>query len=341
MMKRAAFILLVLVPLSFAAPWQDLALVALMASLSALGIIYAIGYAFDIGPLRLLAREELVQLVGTGLLIAGFASFQLFLEGLSTDLGGGIPVVDLAKQNLGDINDALSGSNSLLVGLATHLGAEASKSAFCSFSAVSFSVAACGGFSAVAGPFPLAFQAIGAAAGEIATLDTMLDFGTGGGGGGLIFTLFFPLGLFLRTFKLTRGAGGLLVGIAVTFYLILPYSIVFVHATIEDTRANLQTVYGSFGDLSTGVSTESCDEYDFDDGNEQKAIKQLRNIIGQPAQSGAPPAQATYIQSVIYQVLISSTILLAVVLSIMVASIRALGSIGGAEIDVSPLARLL
>lgn len=333
-MMKKIMILLALVSLSFAANWQPLALVAVTASLSALAIIFMIGHAFEINELKFLAREELVQVVGTGLLIAGFASAQLFLEGLSSDLGGGMPVVELAQAKLDDVNSALGSTNSLLVSLATHLGKESSKSVFCSFSAVSFSVASCAGFSAVAGPFPLAFQAIGTAAGEIATLNAMLDFGAGSNS--LVFTLFFPLGLFLRTFKLTRGAGGLLIAVAITFYLVLPYSVVFVHQAIEETRLNLQATYGTFGSLeSLSASEESCDEYDFGDGNEKAAIKQFRALI-EPAGGGS-----SYIQSVIYQVLINSTIMLAVVLSVMVASIRAFGAIAGAEIDVSPIARLL
>lgn len=322
--------------LSFAAStldWQPLALTAVMASLSALAIMYAIGHAFDINQLKFLAKEELVQVVGTGLLIAGFASFQLYLENISADLGGGMTIVDLAKQNLASINNELSNTNNVLANFAKHIGKESSRSVYCSFSAIGFNLASCGSFSTLGGPLPLAFSALATGIGEIATLRTILDFGAGTSS--LVFTLFFPLGLFLRTFKLTRGAGGLLIAIAITFYLILPYSIVFVNQTIESTRNNIETKYGILGNLGQlSASYESCNEDDFGTGNEERAIRMFRNFM-------FSNGNASFIQSLIYLVLIKSTILLAVVISIMIASIRAFGAICGAEIDVSPLARLL
>ncbi len=324
MMKKLALVLL-LVPLAFAAGgWQPLSLLAVMASLLALALIFMVGFALDSRELKALAKEELIQVMATGMLVAAFAATEAFLQDTSNNLGGGMPVADAAKYDLAAVNQSLNTINSRFVGIADSLGKESSKSVFCSFSATSFSVSTCTGFAMLGGPLPLAFQATGTALAEIATLNALLTLG-----GTLIFTFFFPLGLFLRTFKLTRGAGGLLIGLAVTLYLVLPIGIIAVHEIIEKGKpAGIDAI--------VSVSNEQCNEYEFGNGNEEAAIKQLEGFITEPA-GGGP----SYLQHAIYYVLIEATLLLGAVVAIMAASVRAISALAGSTVDITPLTRLI
>lgn len=53
----------------------------------------------------------------------------------------------------------------------------------------------------------------------------------------VMMALFLPIGIVLRTFAPTRGAGGLMIGIAIGFYFVFPMSYVFIYASAPTTES--------------------------------------------------------------------------------------------------------
>lgn len=315
-MKKTAAVLLFLAilpaSLSFAAGWQEVSAVAIFIAAMLLGLIFAIGYAIESQELKFLARDEMLQLVVTALLAGVFVAI------LGTLFSG------IQAQGVNDANETLviiDGINTKLGAVAMTLGAAGGKSIWCSFSAAGFGVSPCGGFRMLAPAVSAAFQTTAMAIAELSGIIALMNFANT-----WIFTLFFPIGLFLRTFKYTRGAGSLFISVGVAAYLFLPLAYVTIHDLVKSSAAFVTgNSYGA-PELSVGAD---CDPYDIEGTtNENSAISAFSSL-----RAG--------ISNILFYVLIDATLTTVVSLAVMVASIRYIAHMAGAEVDVQALGRLI
>lgn len=326
MMKKllALFVLFVIASLSFAAggcstssgSWQGLALLAIIASLLALGLIYAVGYALDSNELKFLAREELVQLVFTGLLVASFAIVVSTLCSFQDYTADAINFIEVSKSNLITLNNEIGE-------VAKDIGEQGSKSVWCSFSATGYGVSTCSGYRMLGPPLSLGFQLTATAISELNAMQFLIKFSQD-----YVFTFLFPLGLFLRTFKYTRGAGNMLIAIAVALYIFLPLGFYFTHKTVYD--------WAQPGIPSMQGYVQQCDAFDLKGTSNERAILDTFSKMTENQPDGW-----NLTKKLLFYTLLDATMSTVISLAIMAISIRYIMAIGGAEIDTQSLARLI
>lgn len=310
MKMKKILMALALFSLTFAAGWEQLTFTAMMASVFALAILFILGYVLDLHELKTLTKDEMVQLAGTAIMVAAFTLLMGAFSGMHTDA---LTAIDTAITDVSDIN-------SILGAAATHIGAEGGKSVWCSFSAVGFGTSACAGYRALSPQLSSSFQLTSTALAELSGMKFFVD-----SVGTWLFTFLFPAGLFLRTFKYTRGAGSLLIAAGLAAYVVLPitFTILFtyVHGSASSLSINAASTYT--------VAPVTCNEYGLEaPENENNAIAQM-----QYAQTAAP--------GLLFYTLIEATLVTVVSIAVMVMSMRYLMSIAGAEVDVQALGRFI
>jgi hypothetical protein len=336
-----SIVLLLLASLSFAASWISIAALAIVTSAVLLALVYMLGVGFDINELKFLAHEELYQLLVTVILVAILVGAQQWIDSLGPAVGmtGTLQdgAIDYVNQTLGIHKDAYSA----LTDFSIVLGKESSKSYYCSLEGVGFTASPCNAFRALTPPVSTSFQALSISITELNSLFTLLNFSKV-----YAFTLLLPLGILLRTFKASRGAGGIFIGLAVALYLFLPIGVAFMKVVLDpsiDSSTGLPIGYdpaptfGINGLTSADLSLKpypSCEETDYGTfnggvsyGNLNKAISTFKNLESK-------------VDLYLYLFLIRGTMLLMVSLLTFYASFRAVSKLGGAEVDLSALARI-
>ncbi|MEW6528493.1 MAG: hypothetical protein AB1391_01245 [Candidatus Micrarchaeota archaeon] len=304
------FMILFAFSFSFASGWQELSVIAITISIMILGLIFAAGHIIDSNEMKFLAKDELVQIVATALMLASIAAFATFLSSISAD----------ASLSIDNSLQTISSMNNILGGAAETVGKEGSRSIWCSFSAVSFGTSACTGYRMLSPSLSIGFQLTGTALAELNAFKFLMDSSNT-----WIINLFLPLGIFLRTFKYTRGAGSLFMATAVAFCFVLPITYTVIQDSIESFRA----ANPNFGAMPS-FSISSCNEYAIDDSqNEQNAINAFNGAI------------ASAFPQLLFAFLIDANLTIIVSLAVTISSIRFLMGIAGAEIDVQSLGRLI
>ncbi|MEK6982442.1 MAG: hypothetical protein AABX38_05915 [Candidatus Micrarchaeota archaeon] len=324
---------------SFAAPpapnqfdasgnWVSTAAIALIASAALLALIYMVGHGFEINELKMLANEELYQLVVTIVIIGLLLGSTSILNSFSSTFApsGATNFQDAAisavRANLADHQSIYNNLKSFSV----ELGKESSKSYFCSLQGVGFYVSPCSAFSSISPSVSLAFQILSASIAELNSLDTLLNFAKTYG-----FAVLLPFGILLRTLKFTRGAGGLFLGLAVSLYIVLPLLVIFMDVLLNPATGYNPTAFGiqiralpipecdetSFGTVTGGIS---YDNYDAAVGTFQSLLNNVKTYI--------------------YYALVRGTMLLVVSLLGFFSAFRAISKVAGAEVDISSLMRI-
>jgi hypothetical protein len=153
-------------------------------------------------------------------------------------------------------------------------------------------------------------------------------------------TVLLPIGILLRTFKVTRGAGGFFIAVAISLHILLPLGIIFnemLAQTFEDS-ANAAEYTGT---LSSSISEDyECDG----DNTGNNVYAEALELVGLK-ESNNDLAKGLYgemregIKSFLTVVLLRATLGPVIALLIVMASIRGLSSLMGAEVDVSAIAR--
>jgi hypothetical protein len=222
-MKKILFALLLLFSLSFAEPpptsWVEPASFAALAAFMVLLILYLLGYFFDSAEMRSLARQEMWQVFVTIFFIIFFVAIEAYststISSAFADLFGGAEAnhLDFALEISQDLSDNQWESLSALTDeLTIPLGSMASTSGTCNIMGSSFSYSGCGGIQVPFSSLIFATNALVSAMlvnnAQTFLLQLSRDF---------FFPVLLPIGLFFRCFQFTRGAGGLLIAIAVAF----------------------------------------------------------------------------------------------------------------------------
>ena len=318
MKLRMLLFLALLAGAAFASPpWLGTAISALMFSLTALGIIYAIAIAFSLQDMKFLATDEFYQLIITGVMITLLFS----LETTTNEIFAPI-APNLQDAGLQVINDSLNSQVDAFNEVKNYMieiVPQSTKSQYCGLSGAGFYVSPCGSFSALSPPLTMALQALGISIAELSSLKTLTAFG-----GNYAFSLLFPIGIILRTLRFTRGAGALFIGLAVSLYLFVPITAIFMDEVT--TAQNPSTELPSVGD-------EECDVHDFSNeigfsyGNADKAKVQINGLINS-------------IGGFMYMFLIRGTMFTVITLVAFYATFKWVSKLAGADVDLMALMKI-
>ncbi len=325
-MRKLLFVLLVLAPLAFAA-WQSVAMMALFVSITLLAAVFAVSMGIQSETLKVLAKDEFYQLIALAIMIAVLFGSDGILNLISQNSAltysqptlqdAAIVSLEETQETLGDYLSSISSADN-------KIAKEASKATSCTVAGGGYSVSACGGFTMMGTPFSLSGSIVGYAIAEISSAKTIVELAKNYA---LAFLL--PLGIILRTFKFSRGAGGFLIAFGISAYLFIPAGVIFVDMLneqfVSDPASSDYT-----GSLS-GIDPE-CDSGKTwsvgSNSNEQRAVNTYNNLRGE-------------LKKYLYVVLLKATLGPVVALLFFAGGLRALGSLLGAEVDVSAISRFV
>ena len=358
-MKIALLSLLVLLSLSFAAPliippvilpsanWQTPAILAAFAALGVLLILYLLGFFFDSAEMRTLARQDMWQVFVTMFFIVFFIALEAYssstLSSAFSDVFGGAVGnhVDFALKVSQDLSDKQWESLSALSkSLTIPLGSMASASGTCNIMGSSFSYTGCGGIQVPFASLTFATNALVSAMLVNNSQTFLIQLASS-----FFFPVLLPIGLFFRCFQFTRGAGGLLIAIAVGFYFIYPFSVILTWGMAKKAAdtAGIPAYgpeagdYPSF-DYPVEMFAKSFDTFEIKsecnplDMDPKAARHESERLTGDSGDSLVDP--------LVYQFFIEGLFTTMLNLLITLTAIRGLASIFGAEVDISGLARI-
>ena len=349
-MKRLLLFLL-LIPFAFAVQqWQIITGIAILTSGMILVALYLAG-SMGVRELEFITHEEFYQLIMTAVMAAAIIGAATFMNDVSLGLLGDMTIQQKATQIIDStLSDVTFMQDDAFYGPSKKIAAEGAKSAYCNFMSTGVNLATCGAYRMLTTPLSTAYQLTGMVLAELYAMKMLLNLSSTA----LVF--FIPFGIFLRAFKFSRGAGGLLIGLGIAFYFVLPLAIVAVNGLfIENYKldgkslyevdklettvdmSDAKSLYG-FDDLETTLdipdagpvtvlNVPKCDEWDTGSGNLNRAKTVFTNI--QP-----------FLKQNLAVLFIRGVFLPVISLLIMVTSIRVLTALGGAEIDVSLLSKI-
>lgn len=329
-MKKIAFVMLLLVSLSFAA-WQSYAAGAMMIAVALLGVIFMVGMGFDIKELKILAKDELHQLVvlaalivllfGTDSVLNGISETSTFTLEQATLQDAAVASLDETLTTLSDLlSDNIAGADRAIV-------KESSKVSSCYIVGGGYSVTSCGGYSMLSAPIAMSGSLIGYAIAETAAIKKLILIAQT-----VAFTFILPLGIILRTFRFSRGAGGFLIAFAISMYLLIPAGIVFVELLEEEFNYYIDEV--SENPEAEGIYLDPIDNISISGCNP-----------GKPWGDIWSGAVSTYdsmrisLKQYIYLMLIKATLGPVLSLLLFIGGLRALTALFGAPVDVSAIMR--
>jgi hypothetical protein len=334
--------------ISFAGPaedelqWHSYAFIAAGSAVMVLAALYAISYLVDSAQMRMLVRQELYQVALTIGIIIFFLSFEAYMysymEGVLAESFGGDADshIDYAMGILVDNADEQWGMiKELTEHLTMALGSMASSSATCSILGTSLTYPGCIGiqvpFSSLIFATNTLVTAMLTSNSQIALLKLAEEF---------FFPVMMPLGLFLRCFQFSRGAGGLLIGISAAFYFVFPISILLTEGMLniaeidagisEPSIPHPQFLSEEFAnDFSSFSVAADCNPLDMD---QNAARKQGSRLTGSNGDRLVDP--------LLFYIFIGGLFNTMLNLMITLSAARALSKVFGAEVDISALARI-
>jgi hypothetical protein len=333
-MKAAtALLFLMIVPLAFAA-WQVTAFMAITTALAFLGAIYIVGMGFGVSELQMTAKEEFFQLIAMVAMILFLVGGDSVLNAISTNRaftdGTSANMQDAAQVSIRTTLTGVTDLMSSIEGTDKDAAIEGSKASSCSILGMGYSVSGCGSYTMLATPLSMAGGITGFAVGELYTMDRLIELSQG-----FAFPFLLPLGIVLRTFKFTRGAGGLLIALAVSLHILLPIGIIFndmLGATFlsppGDDAAD-DALSAEYNPSSTLADVDlDCNAGDTGTDNEDNAVDGYH-------------ALRSNLRVYLFTMLIQATLGPVLALLMMSTGLRTLTSIAGAEVDVSAISRFV
>jgi len=255
--------------------------------------------------------------------------FIVVLFGISDDLAlyrltpvGQVPT--LINGSLDNINQ-MADNVSLIITSTDKFNKDASmqgsSSSFCTLAGMfGASLSGCGSYSVLTSGLPMVLNALVVSLSELKTILTLLQFS-----GEYAITLLLPLGLILRIFSFTRGAGSVILAIAITLYFVVPFTILIYfdlmqYIPLQHTK-DVTPVDFKLPKIPT------CDAADVTSAN----LLSVQNII---------PSVVSLISTDMYFFVVI-TLLTSLVLAVLVATPMALSKALGVYVDFSSLQRLI
>ncbi|NYZ77532.1 hypothetical protein H0O02_04445 [Candidatus Micrarchaeota archaeon] len=323
MKLKALLFALALMPLAFAA-WQSVAAMAIMISVLILAALYAVAIGVGSEELKALSKDEFYQLLVLVLMMVVLLGTDGILNSISQNsaLTQGQPTLqDAAIASLADTQQALSDDLGIIANSDRAIAKQASQADSCTLAGGGYSVSACGGFTMLGTPFSLAGSIIGYAIAEVASVKTLVDLSKQ-----FALSLFLPIGIILRTFKFSRGAGSFLIAFGISAFLLAPAGIIFVDMLNEQFLASPYAADYA-GEPST-ISADCEPGVPWGGLNENNAIGAYKDLKED-------------LRKYLMIVLLKATLGPVVALLLFIGGLRALMSLFGTEVDVSIIARFI
>ncbi len=344
---------LFLLPLSFAADempdWVPLAIMAALVGLGVLIIFYLISYVVEADQMRAMAISEMWQVVITAIMIAGLMGAQVlateFGESLAKGFGGeeGETHLDYAlKVSQATADYQWETLDEFTRQITIPMGSLSSLSGNCWLFGVAFTYSGCSSISIPFSSASLAARTMAAAIMALNSQTVLLRMA-----GTFFFPVLLPLGLFLRTFHITRGTGGVLIAFAVAFYFVYPIATLVTKGMTDAVSIPASPSYPSIDYLEADEtwnfeSTYSfavpadCDPfktYDYPETDELEGYGYTQDQIDYLLEEEMlDPLLFTFMMQGIFNTALS--ILMAI------SVLRPLTRAFGVEVDVSALARI-
>ncbi|MFA5381644.1 MAG: hypothetical protein WC356_00635 [Candidatus Micrarchaeia archaeon] len=250
--------------------WQVMTLIAVFVSFSLVIIGYIIAYVLQNQQLEALFKNELTQVIITGigicllLFILGIFEIGLMpainerLNGTETTLQASSQQVIVNKLNR--IEERFEG----LISYTDKISEQGSKYASCSFWSVGFYIGGCSGLNVILGPLTMGLNAVAIGITDVYSLYLLSRVAV------LIYTFLLPLGIFFRTFHITRQFGGFLITVALAFGIVFPASVLFLEVISVDFFENELLIPRNPEHITYIIdegNVERCDEFspDFND----------------------------------------------------------------------------
>ncbi|MEM2909326.1 MAG: hypothetical protein QW171_04155 [Candidatus Bilamarchaeaceae archaeon] len=315
------------------AGWLELAAGATMLSVILIAVVYAIGIGFDVNELKVLAKEELFQLLVVVILIIGLLGADGVLNAISgsAEFARGEPTLqDAAAKSLNETLNNLSTCLEKVASMDKASSMEASRSDSCIIAGGGYGVSACGGYSMLTTPLGMAGSIISFAIAEISSVQKIISVSKQ-----FALSLLLPFGILLRTFRFTRGAGGFLIALGIALYILVPLGIVFVdmlcdkfdYVVHSDPNAHSSLKASSiYFEEPANVNIKECEAGRTWIDVGKSAVDSFNNMRGE-------------LKKYVYIVLIKGTLGPLLSLLLFITGLRALTVVFGAPVDVSAIAR--
>lgn len=308
--------------LDFAPDWQPIALAAVTLSLLVVGAVYAIGAIFNSERLRGWAKTEFLQVIATGIMVAGLLVFATTMNTAATTIAGQDHIT-YAQNYLNDLNGKLE---------TLYIGAVAFDSILETLGKLKLDVSIIvagasaypfAGLEAVAHNLELAMTAIFISIVSNAVQANLLTFIQS-----TMMFYFLPAGVILRSFNPTRSVGAFLMALAIGLYFVFPLTYVLANESIAKMNSDILDVDAQ---MTTFSSTVQLDQQNLLDVN---ALKNF--ITGLPTLVWDLPGQvvAKFLQVVIADLFMQVLILPALGLAITYIFIRQLARFLGSYVDI-------
>jgi len=305
----------------FLGGWETAALTALLVSFGIIAIAFAIGIGFHYRELEEWAKNEMYEIFISGLIVGTLITLINIVFGISINLAGGNPL-QVAHTNVTSM--ILETSSMFLTLLLYNIYIGALSTLKISFfipiailPPVVFLVIRIGsviapwaGLSTIVGGLDSVFSVMGAMVAALLVEQALLVF--------IQFAMlkyFLPLGILMRTFPITRVAGGTLIAIAIGAYIVYPLAIIY-----------SWNVYNQFKAVSTS-------------GNPGSALEHLGLAIEGPLLWNISDV-IKVIEPILKNFVIMG-VMFFLTITITLSSIRSLAGALGGDPDLFGLARLI
>ncbi len=206
-------------------------LLALLCAVAIMAAAYMATYLFGLAHIRPVINDELLQVVATGIVAFMLLGIQLGLDNyLAAALtnGGTMGMMQAAQLKVEGLSSESAAIMNRLMEVSIRLGQEASRNRYCSFMGVGFSLSNCSQYNLFRNELTTSAMAVVIAMSDVSAQYFLLSLATR-----YAMTLLVPLGLFLRCFKASRGAGGALIAFGFGFYAVYPTMIVAIDSVLH------------------------------------------------------------------------------------------------------------
>jgi hypothetical protein len=245
------------------------------------------------------------------------------------------------QQTAGKMLDGtVAGMNSLFSQIADYdksTTQQASRAGQCNIMNTGYGVSGCGGYSMLAAPLSMAGGIVGFSMGELTAMRKLIAITES-----FALPFLLPVGILLRTFRLTRGAGGFLIALGISMHIMLPAGVIFTGMLAETFKRDA-AAWADYGKTAV-TDVGECDPLDTSPGDgpfDCKSLVSAESPKNDEAAAKAYCGMRTDIRHYLYVALIEATLGPVISLLMMMAGLRALTSIAGAEVDISAISRFV
>jgi len=304
---------------------------AIAIPLFAIAIAYMGTYLLSVPHYRPILQDELLQVMATAVILLciltvssianNYLSIALYAANNSSSMPASPTItgaMNIAFQTLKGLDSNVSAIYFGVEGTSNDLGREASKSIFCNFKGVGFTLVNCSPLNAFRGAMMPAGFASSAAIMDLYAQRVLLSFARY-----TAFNMLIPVGLLFRCFKFSRGAGNALIAVGFGFYTVYPLTIVATDRLLHGSNPSTTTIENFMAGHECDPTLTNTDKSRDYVVNRAKAMTSFDMVNS-----------AIYI--VIVRVVLGSILNLIITLGF----IRMFARILGSELDISSLARI-